>query len=73
MLNRKENSLRQKYGEKYGDILYRLFRALKNIKLPKAINNCIGPFKEEYEELQQQRQERLTVVEYFRTEIASHD
>jgi hypothetical protein len=61
MVNRKESGLREMYGEKYGDILCRLFRKLKslrNIKLSKdMVDNLIRPFKEEYEELQRQRQE----------------
>ena len=40
-------------NEKYSKILYRLFKALENIKLPKAIHNCIRPFQEEYAELKE--------------------
>jgi len=56
----KETRLKNICNEKFGNILYRLFKALENIKLPKAIHNCIRPFQEEYAELKKDLEERLT-------------
>ena len=55
----KETKLKNSFNEKFSNLLKRLLKALDNLKLSKAIEKSIVPFKEEYEELKDELENKL--------------
>lgn len=55
----RETRLKNAFNEKYSNLLHRLFKTLEKLKLSKSIANSIEPFREEFDDLNNDFEDRM--------------